>query len=129
MDEQERIRRQTIMSENGINVKIGDPWGPWQQEQWDNLNVTNLRQKIATRRRLKNIELIISFFFLVPAGLCMILFVLSLLDFHSELIDLSNLRGDWTGYDNCSSPAPIFIGLMAIAGAFLFKDAIQDYNF
>lgn len=127
MDEQERIRRQTIMSKNGINVKIGDPWGPWQQEQWDNLNV-NLRQKIGTRRRLKSIELIISFIFLVPAVLCMILFVLGLFDFHSELIDLRNLRGDWTDGDNCSSPAPIFIGLIAIAGAYLFKDATQDPN-
>lgn len=127
MDEQERIRRQTIMSKNGINVKIGDPWGPWQQEQWDNLNV-NLRQKIGTRCRLKSIELIISFIFLVPAVLCMILFVLGLFDFHSELIDLRNLRGDWTDGDNCSSPAPIFIGLMAIAGAYLFKDATQDPN-
>ena len=127
MDEQERIRRQTIMSENGINVKIGDPWGPWQQEQWDNLNI-NLRQKIGTRRSLKKIELIISFIFLVPAVLCMILFVLGLLDFHSELIDLRNLRGDWTDGDNCSSNATIFIGLMAIAGAYLFKDATQDPN-
>ena len=58
----------------------------------------------------------------------MILFVLGLLDFHSELIDLRNLRGDWTDGDNCSSPAPIFIGLMAIAGAYLFKDATQDPN-
>lgn len=61
MDELERIRRQTIMSKNGINVKNGDPWVPWQQEQWDNLNV-NLRQKIDTRCRLKNIELIFLLF-------------------------------------------------------------------
>lgn len=125
MDEQERIRRQTIMSENGINVKIGDPWGPWQQEQWDNLNV-NLRQKTDIRRRLKKIELIISFVFLIPAVLCVILFILSLFDFHSELIDLRTLRGVWTDGDNCSSPAPIFIGLIAIAGAYLYKDATKE---
>lgn len=127
MDEQERIRRQTIMSENGINVKIGDPWGPWQQEQWDNLNIF-LRQKFERQCRLKRIELIISFIFLIPAVLCMILFVLGLFDFHGELIDLRTLRGDWTNGENYSSPTPIFIGLMAIAGAFLYKDATQSPN-
>ena len=127
MDEQEKIRRQTIMNENGINVKIGDPWGPWQQEQWDNLNVI-LRQRFETRRNLKSLELVISFIFLLPAVICTIFFLLGLFDFHSELIDLRNLRGDWTDGDNCSSPAPIFIGLMAIAGAYLFKDATQKPN-
>ena len=54
------------MNENGINVKIGDPWGPWQQEQWDNLIVI-LRQRFETRRYLKSLELVISFIFLLPA--------------------------------------------------------------
>lgn len=29
------LERQRILSENGYNVTIGKPWGPWQQEQWE----------------------------------------------------------------------------------------------
>ena len=29
------LERQRILSENGYNVTIGRPWGPWQQEQWE----------------------------------------------------------------------------------------------
>ena len=29
------LERQRILSENGYNVTIGRPWGPWQQKQWE----------------------------------------------------------------------------------------------
>ena len=71
MDIIERTRRQTIMHMHGLNVKIGDPWGPWQQEQWEKIQQKLRNEKVNTNSikntnnilRYKKYERIISLFF------------------------------------------------------------------
>ncbi len=43
-DREENKRRQRILSENGVDVKVDGSWGPWQQKQWDALQ-QRLKQK------------------------------------------------------------------------------------
>lgn len=122
-------KRQVIMFNHGLNVKIDGNWGPWQQEQWET-NKFRLEEydEIIDFNNLiksKRIECWTGICFLVPAILGVISFICSLFDSNSDFATLRNLRGDWTDGDNRSSPAPIFMGLMAIAGAVLIKDSMK----
>lgn len=117
--------RQRIMSKHGINVKIDGSWGPWQQEQWDKLQLELDIQHADTYRRAKNIELWLGIFLILPALLGVLSFLLCLFDFHGDFADLRNLRGDWADGDYNASPAPIFMGLTAIAGVALIIDFLR----
>ena len=122
-------KRQTIMLKHGLNVRIDGSWGPWQQEQWDNhqFNIDEYSEILKENQLIKSkkIECWIGILFLLPAILGVIAFLLSWFDFNGEFSSLRNLRGDWTGGDNCSSPAPIYLGLVSIAGVYLLKDSIK----
>lgn len=120
-------KRQTIMLKHGLSVRIDGSWGPWQQEQWDNhqFNIDEYSEILKENQLIKSkkIECWIGILFLLPAILGVIAFLLSWFDFNGEFSSLRNLRGDWTDGDNCSSPAPIYLGLVSIAGAYLLKDS------
>lgn len=123
------MKKQAIMLKHGLNVKIDGSWGKWQQEQWDKhqFNIDEYAQIVAENQLIqsKKIECWIGILFLIPAVLGVLAFLLSWFDFNCDFSRLRNLSGDWTDGDNCSSPAPIYLGLMAIAGAVLIKDSFK----
>lgn len=88
----------------------------------------NNQEKAITKE--KKLEFWLGIFFLIPPILGVIAFVLCLFDIDSHFSKLSNLSSDWTtnyGYDNGGgmSAAPIYLGLMAIVGAYLIKNSAR----
>lgn len=82
----------------------------------------------------KKIEAIIALFLLIPPILGVISFVLCLFDNDGSFARMSDLSSDWTGSYGYSSnaggggytsAAPIYLGLMAIAGVLLLKDSFR----
>lgn len=83
----------------------------------------------------KKIEAIIALFLLIPPILGVISFVLCLFDCDWHFARMSDLSADWTGCYGYSSSegggggytssAPIYLGLMAIAGVLLLKDSFR----
>lgn len=82
----------------------------------------------------KKIESIIALVLLIPPILGVISFVLCLFDCEWHFAKMSDLSSDWTGSYGYSSnaggggytsAAPIYLGLMAIAGAILLKDSFK----
>jgi hypothetical protein len=86
----------------------------------------------------KKIEFWIGVLFLVPAILGTLSFMLCLCfqpdwsDFGGDFARMSSLEGIWEDQYNsdggcAASPAPLFMGLMAIAGAYLIKDSLRYF--
>lgn len=76
----------------------------------------------------KKFEFVLCIFFLIPPILGLISFILCFVfDEFNKFSRMSNLRGDWTDGENCSSLAPIYLGLMAIAGAYMVKDSFRYF--
>ena len=80
--------------------------------------------------KAKKIECILGIFFLIPPILGVIAFVLCLFDCDWDFAEMCNLSDEWTcdyGGDGGGgmSAAPIYLGLMALAGVWLVKDSIQ----
>ena len=78
----------------------------------------------------KKIECIIGILFLIPPILGVLAFVLCLFDCEWHFATMRNLSSEWTfdSYSESSggmSAAPIYLGLMALAGIWLIKDSIQ----
>jgi hypothetical protein len=71
------------------------------------------------------LERIFGIILLIPPIIGVLLFILNLLSNDmGKIVELKNLSSEWTGsYDTggYTSAAPIYLGLMAIAGAFLLK--------
>lgn len=61
----------------------------------------------------------IGIIFLIPPILGVLSFCLGLADVHTPFAKMSDLSSRWTG--SSMSAAPIYLGLMAIAGAYLIK--------
>ncbi len=82
--------------------------------------------------KAKKIECWIGILFLIPPVLGVLAFVLQLFDADTDFSMMRNLSSDWTtnyGYNQGGgggmSAAPIYLGLMAIAGVYLIKDSFQ----
>jgi hypothetical protein len=73
------------------------------------------------------IELIIGIIFLVPPVLGAIFFTLPVFGVNNDVISLRYLSTNWTGDSNAMSAAPIYLGLMAIAGTFIVHSAIKNF--
>ena len=84
----------------------------------------------------KKIEWVIGILFLIPPLLGVFAFVLCLFGCEWEFAEMGELSSHWTGrtfvdysYDGggggYTSAAPIYLGLMALAGVWLVKDSIQ----
>ncbi|MCM1336074.1 MAG: hypothetical protein NC187_06305 [Candidatus Amulumruptor caecigallinarius] len=78
----------------------------------------------------KKVEAIIALFLLITPILGVISFVLCLCDNNGAFAKMSDLSSHWTGsygYDGggYTSAAPIYLGLMAIAGVLLLKDSFR----
>lgn len=125
-EEEENRYKQSIMAKRGINVKVDGSWGPWQQGQWEKLQFQFSRERDQRLKNFRKLELYLGILFIIPAFIGVCSFILCFFDFHSEFADMRNLRGDWTDSEYATSPAPIFIGVMAIAGAILLVDYINS---
>lgn len=78
--------------------------------------------------KAKKVECWIGLFFLIPPILGVIAFVLNLLGSKGDFAKLWNLSSNWTcDFDNGGgmSAAPIYLGLMALTGAYLVKDGLK----
>lgn len=79
--------------------------------------------------KAKRAECIIGLFLLLPPVLGVIAFVLQVFGADTNFSKLRELSSDWTmGYSDgggAMSAAPIYLGLMAIAGVYLIKDSLQ----
>ncbi len=82
--------------------------------------------------KAKKIECILGILFLIPPILSVFAFVLCLFDCDWEFAKMSSLSAHWTcdfDYDGGGgmSAAPIYLGLMALAGVWLVKDSIEYF--
>ena len=86
----------------------------------------------------KKIECVIGILFLIPPLLGVFAFVLCLFGCEWEFAEMGELSSSWTGNTyvdyysyggggggGYTSAAPIYLGLMALAGVWLVKDSIQ----
>ncbi len=83
-----------------------------------------------SKNKAKKIECIIGILFLIPSILGVLSFVLCLFDCDWEFATMRNLSPNWTNdYSGNGgggmSAAPIYLGLMALAGTWLVKNSIQ----
>lgn len=82
--------------------------------------------------KAKKIECWIGILFLIPPILGVLAFVSQLFDADMDFSTMRDLSSSWTakyGYDQGGgggmSAAPIYLGLMALAGVWLIKDSLQ----
>ena len=77
----------------------------------------------------KRIECGLGILFLVPPFLGVFFFLLSLCDVSGDFVNMTDLSGQWDwhsgDYGASMSPAPLYLVLMAIAGAFLIKNSFR----
>lgn len=83
----------------------------------------------------KKIECIIGIMFLILPIISVFCYLINWLDWaDGSFIEMRNLGGAWDYHSDInyeggvavsSSPAPIYLGLMAIAGAYLVKDSFR----
>lgn len=84
--------------------------------------------------RAKKIQCAIGLFFLIPPILGVLAFVFCLLGSDGSFSEMRDLSEPWTtryGYDRGGgggmSAAPIYLGLMAMTGAYLIKDSLKYF--
>ena len=79
----------------------------------------------------KKIECCLGFFFLIPPFLGVLAFVMCLFDNDGAFARMRDLSDNWTmGYTDGGggmSAAPIYLGLMALVGAYLIKDSVKYF--
>ncbi len=68
--------------------------------------------------------LIIGIIFILPPLLGVVSFIGNIFGADDRFFTLWYLSSNWTGGDNAMSAAPLYLGLMAIAGAFFIIGAI-----
>lgn len=89
----------------------------------------NKQEKAITKA--KKTECVIGIFFLIPPILGVFFFLINLCDVRGDFVDMTNLSGQWDWHSGDSgasmSPAPVYLGLMAIAGAYLIKDSLAAF--
>ena len=81
--------------------------------------------------KAKRIECFIGLFLLLPPILGVIAFVLQIFEADTDFSMMRELSSAWTAkYDQGGgmSAAPIYLGVMALAGVYLIKDSIH-YSF
>lgn len=74
--------------------------------------------------KAKKFECFIGLFLLIPPILGVIAFVLQLFNADTRFSEMCDLSSYWTARQgNGMSAAPIYLGLMALAGVYLVKDS------
>lgn len=70
------------------------------------------------------VKLIIGVLFLIPPILGVFFFTLNVFDVNWDAVTLRDLGSNWTG--EAFSAAPIYLGLMALAGVLLVHFTVKD---
>lgn len=80
----------------------------------------------------KKFEFFLGVFFLIPPILGVFFFLLSLCNTDGSFVNMLDLSGQWDWHDGSGdgsgasmSPAPLYLGLMAIAGVLLVKNSLR----
>lgn len=78
--------------------------------------------------KAKKVECIIGLFLLLPPMLGVVAFILQLFDADTHFSSLRDLSSNWTNDYSSNggggmSAAPVYLGLMAIAGVYLIRDS------
>lgn len=71
------------------------------------------------------VKLIIGGTILIPPILGVFFFTLNVFDVNWDAVTLRDLGSNWTG--EAFSAAPIYLGLMALAGVFMVRFAMNDF--
>lgn len=74
-------------------------------------------------------QLVIGIIFLIPPILGTFFFTLQVFGINGDVISLKELSVNWTGDSNAMSAAPIYLGLMAIAGTMIVHSAIKNFYY
>lgn len=82
--------------------------------------------------KVKKLECFIGLFFLLPPVLGVFAFILQLFDADTDFSMLRDLSSNWTNDYSSEggggmSAAPVYLGLMAIAGVYLIKDSFYAF--
>lgn len=73
----------------------------------------------------KRLQAFIGLFFLIPPVLGVIFFVISVFGGNGHVPQMRNLRSKWSGTSSGNGgTTPIYLGLMAMVGGYLIKDAL-----
>lgn len=72
------------------------------------------------------VQLFFGVIFLIPPFLGVIFFTLDVFNIGGKISSLHYLSTNWTGDSNAMSAAPIYLGLMAIAGTLIIHSAIKN---
>lgn len=75
--------------------------------------------------KAKKVECWIGIIFLIPPILGVIAFTLQLFDADLDFSEMYRLSSNWTAKDTGMSAAPLYLGLMALAGGYLIKDSLK----
>lgn len=78
----------------------------------------------------KKFEFFLGLFFLIPPILGVLFFIFNLFDWSDGyIVEMRHLGGEWeaqySGGGGATPPAPIYLGLMAIAGVLLVKNSLR----
>ena len=78
----------------------------------------------------KKFEFFLGLFFLIPPILGVLFFIFNLFDWaDGNIVEMRHLGGEWEAQyrdsGGATPPAPIYLGLMALAGAYLVKDSLR----
>ncbi len=73
------------------------------------------------------IQVCIGIIFLIPPILGAIFFTLNLFGMNGDIVCLYKLSYCWTGGESATPAAPIYLGLMALAGSFLLHSAVKNF--
>ena len=73
------------------------------------------------------VQLLIGLIFLIPPILGAIFFICEVYGMDGNIISLNRLSGNWTGDSGAMSAAPIYLGLMALAGSFIIHSAVKNF--
>lgn len=90
--------------------------------------MTKKEKAIVIEKRIECILGIILLIIPIIAVFCFLLDWIDITSSYNEFVTMRNLDGDWTYHSDqgvSTSPAPIFIGLIALAGAYLVKDSFR----
>lgn len=85
----------------------------------------NVKKSIIKEKR---IECVLGILFLIPPILGVFFFMLSLCGINGDFVNMRDLSGQWDWHSNdgvSMSPAPLYLGLMAIAGVYLIKNSLR----
>lgn len=77
--------------------------------------------------KMRNVQLLIGFVLLIPPILGVVLFTLAVFGVNDDIVQMKELSANWTGDSNAMSSAPIYLGLMAIAGSFMVYSGFRNF--